>query len=215
MDPVTHALAGAAIADALPSGEKFMTKGLVFGMAMAVLPDADILVSLAANPYTRPLGFYSMFNPSIHRAYSHAFFIQAAAGVILGWCAWRLLGKTGRPAEWIALTVLAFFSHTLLDMTNSWGTRIWLPFSDARFSWSAARVVDPPSFITFGLCFICNRKLFANRKEKSAALNTAGRIGAWLNMRIISHTTRAGLARLALTAVASRIAIAVVMRSVR
>ncbi len=141
MEPITHFLTGACLGRA-GLNRKTAYATLVTTLA-AEFPDSDILTEIRG-----PLvGF------AHHRGFTHSFIGMPfdAAVVVAGVYAlhrWRLKrGKTtALPARWGLLFfygLLAAASHILLDFTNNYGVRPFLPFSWRWYSWDIVFVVEP------------------------------------------------------------------------
>jgi len=133
MDTVTHGLTGWLIARALPEkwkGDHPKTAAAVVSLA-AMLPDAANVASLMGSEmYVR-----------IHRGLSHSLPGDLATSFVLALLFARFGKWKDRRAVFL-LAVLGQFSHVLLDLLNSYGTQLLLPFSDARLSLDILFVVD-------------------------------------------------------------------------
>jgi len=132
MDPVSHALLGVASGlSVMPRNTKIAA---LAGLAGALLPDADVLISSAGDP---------LLNVEYHRHFSHAL-IAAPVGALIAagvlWLALRRRAAFGM-LYWPALA--GFINAILLDACTSYGTRLLWPFTDTRFAWSVVAVVDP------------------------------------------------------------------------
>jgi len=133
MDTVTHGLAGWLIARSLPEkwkGGHPETVSAVVALA-AVLPDADNVASLLGSEmYLR-----------IHRGLSHSLPGVLAVALVMSLLFVRYGKLKDRRAVFL-LALLGQFSHVLLDLLNSYGTQVLLPFSDARLALDILFVVD-------------------------------------------------------------------------
>jgi inner membrane protein len=130
MDTVTHGLAGWLVAKALPSkeGRKEATAALVLG---AVLPDADNVASLLGSElYLR-----------IHRGLSHSFAGVLVTSLVVAMLI-RRFGKWKDLKALYLLVLLGQLSHIALDLLNSYGTQIFLPFADTRVAFDILFIVD-------------------------------------------------------------------------
>ena len=133
MDTVTHALIGTAIAEAgfhNSLGRKAIFAGAIF----ASLPDTDIFMSLTGDPLAML---------KYHRAATHSILLACVAAPILGWLSWKLTKKTGTILNWSLLALLGILSHDLLDLFTTWGTEIFYPLTDRRYSLDALPIIDP------------------------------------------------------------------------
>lgn len=145
MEPVTHALSGAVLVQALP---KAVRPGwmLIWGALLAMSPDLDVL--FVNNPLD-----YIVY----HRGITHSLVgivpMSMLAGILFlgGISLYRNLHDrpySGAEGGWTlgAISTLAFLillHHLWLDCTNSYGTQLFLPFSDYRVRLSGLFIVDP------------------------------------------------------------------------
>lgn len=145
MEPITHALSGAVLVQALP---KTVRPGwmLLWGALLAMSPDLDVLF------VNNPLDYITF-----HRGITHSFVgivpMSMLAGLLfLGAIAmWRNRRATpalGAEGGWTLGTIstlayIILLHHLWLDCTNSYGTQIFLPFSDYRVRLSGLFIVDP------------------------------------------------------------------------
>lgn len=130
MDTVTHALAGTLIAQA---GFK-QRMGRVATVALTVssaAPDLDSVPRLGDTAYYL----------SHHRGITHSFVGGAVLALLLAALFYRFSSYKhyGRLA---GLCYLAILGHIGLDLFTSFGTRIFLPFSQARIAWDTLFIID-------------------------------------------------------------------------
>lgn len=74
--------------------------------------------------------------------------VLAALYFLLPWIRKPHLTPTAEPPEaqyldWVRLFFWAILTHPILDAFTSYGTQLFLPFSDARVAFNAIAVVDP------------------------------------------------------------------------
>lgn len=144
MDTLTHGLAGALLARALPpeSGTPdpiLRRREAWLGFWTAMLPDADALLS----------PFSAEFYITQHRGLSHSFVMLPLWAVLLGAvAAWRWNGGWRRFA---LVSGLGVVSHILLDWITSWGTMFFSPLSWNRYSLDWVFILD---FVLSGLLTI-------------------------------------------------------------
>jgi len=148
MDNLTHTLTAVALSHTgLNRKTRFATLTLILG---ANAPDLDLLAGLKDG------ATYLKY----HRGITHSFLGIVVLGIILcGFVYW--VGKRVRPkpnlsltAPWLLLAaLLGTASHLLLDFTNSYGVRPFLPFSARWYAWDIMFIVDPLllSLLTLGL----------------------------------------------------------------
>lgn len=143
MDPLTHALTGATIVYTFPK-ESRPWWFLIWGMLVSILPDIDILFVSSAIDYIK-----------VHRGITHSLagawglaFICTIPLVIL--TALRPQPNELPPPKQISWTLIEawFFTygililHIWLDLMNSYGTQIFLPFNEYRVRLNSLFIVD-------------------------------------------------------------------------
>ncbi|MCP4900567.1 MAG: metal-dependent hydrolase [bacterium] len=123
--PVTHGLVGIVMAQTVPLGVSKRRSTVVFAV-LSVMPDIDLLGSLAGIPWRGNLG---------HRGITHSVGVAVVCGLIGA----RIIhGKQGLSRrKVVGLTLLACavaVSHGLLDAATSIGVGVGLlmPFFDER-----------------------------------------------------------------------------------
>jgi inner membrane protein len=159
MEPVTHILTGAVLGR---SGLNRRAAYTTAAMAIAAeFPDIDTLWGLR--------GPVSSFVH--HRGITHTFLgIPFEAALITGgfWLYHRVRRArtdskvasrppSAAPLRWGALygfVVLALLSHILLDWTNNYGVRPFLPFDGHWHAGSIVFIFDPPLFIILVLALV-------------------------------------------------------------
>jgi inner membrane protein len=138
MDNLTHTLTAVAISQTgLNRKTRFATLTLILA---ANAPDIDVLAGLKD----------SITYLKYHRGMAHSFIgITVLAIIIWGLIYW--VGKKVRPKPGLSLhgrwLLLAAFlgtgSHLLLDFTNAYGVRPFLPFSGRWYAWDIMPIIDP------------------------------------------------------------------------
>ena len=130
MENLTHTLTGLFLSHA--GLNRWTPRATWILLLAANAPDVDILSasrgSLTYLHYHRHLTHSLIFAP-----------VLAVAAVLVV----RLLGR--KPLPWIPSILAALvgaLSHLLLDLTNVYGVRIMLPFSERWFRWDITNVVD-------------------------------------------------------------------------
>ncbi|HEY0552612.1 MAG TPA: metal-dependent hydrolase, partial [Verrucomicrobiae bacterium] len=133
MDPITHAIVGAAISYAV-GGRRLGRHAAGLGALAGIVPDVDHFISSKSDP---------LLYVEFHRYFTHsiAFSFLGAFVPILPW----LLRKKFHPLLW-SLWICAwpaYLSHCLLDACTTWGTQLYWPFAPTRVSWDIIAIVDP------------------------------------------------------------------------
>jgi inner membrane protein len=138
MDNLTHTLTAVAISQTgLNRKTRFATLTLILA---ANAPDIDVLTSLRD----------SVTYLKYHRGITHSFVGITAIAIILWglmyWMGRRVSPKPGLPLNgpWLLLAaLLGTGSHLLLDFTNGYGVRPFLPFSGRWYAWDIMPIFDP------------------------------------------------------------------------
>ncbi len=174
MDNLSHTLAAVALSEAgLNRKTRFATLTLMVG---ANLPDIDLVSAL---------GGAATFL-KYHRGITHSLLGAAVLAGALGAAAYYLgrmvppPRKSGPPlnAGWLfAISGIAVASHVLMDFTNSYGTRPFLPFSARWYAWDIMPIVDLLlwALLILGLSL---PPLFRLISEEVGAAKTKSRAGA-------------------------------------
>ena len=167
MDSITQATLGAAIGEAL-LGKKIGNKGAIIGAIIATIPDLDV----ALKP------FYSdLQNISIHRGYSHSILFSIIGAFLLTYVLSRIKwsNQISKTRLWI-FTWLALFTHMLLDTFTSYGTQLFLPFTDWRVSFDSINIVDPVYTLPLLIGVLGSICYFKKTDKKRGLPNTIGLI---------------------------------------
>ena len=146
MDNLTHTLTAIAISHTgLNRKTRFATLTVILG---ANAPDIDLVARL------KDSATYLKY----HRGITHSLLgIMVLAIILSGVMYW--IGKRVRPKPNLSLNgrwlVLAAFlgtaSHLLLDFTNSYGVRLFLPFSASWYAWDIMFIFDPLLLVLLAL----------------------------------------------------------------
>jgi len=150
MDNVCHTLVGAALAEAgLRKKTPLATATLLIGANIA---DVDGILYWLNRP-VEALGF--------RRGWTHGVLADAVwpfvlAGLMLAWDRWarRRFHPERPPAAPRALVLLglvAVLTHPLLDLCNTYGVRLLMPFSGHWFHGDTLFIIDPWMWLALGL----------------------------------------------------------------
>lgn len=133
MDIVTQGVLGAALATALaPSRQRRLAAGI--GLVAGLLPDLDTLIQSGDDP---------LLVLDFHRHFTHALAFVPFGALIAALLLWPVLR---RRIAFLPLYGYSLAGHSLagvLDACTSYGTYLWLPFSERREAWNLVAVVDP------------------------------------------------------------------------
>jgi inner membrane protein len=145
MDTITQRLLGAVVGQA-GFRRTLGGRAVVAGALLAAVPDLDVMAGLFG-PYANWLH---------HRGITHSIFFGPVVGPLFGWGLWRFFRwrarRRGEPETlssseqlraWIWLSILALFTHPIIDLFTSYGTQLLAPFSRHRFAIDALPIIDP------------------------------------------------------------------------
>ncbi len=215
MDTLTHGLAGALLARALPStGDEVLDRALArretwAGFAAAVFPDADVFVS----------PFSAEFYITQHRALTHSFVTLPVWIVVLTAVAvLRLspaLGPPGASARRTAVgrmgavVGLGLLSHILLDWITSWGTMFLSPLSWTRFALDWTFILDATLSGLLALSLVGVRAVSRRSHARSRTAARAGLLAAaaYVGLCAVRHAEALHLADALAPGAAKRAAI--------
>ncbi|MDY0253955.1 MAG: metal-dependent hydrolase [Tenuifilaceae bacterium] len=131
MDSLTHIVLGAATGQ-LVLGKKVGNKALVWGAIAGSLPDFDAFISPLLHPVDALL---------FHRGPSHAILFAAVAAPIVGIIASKI-HRDNLFKHWSLLAFVAILMHSTIDIFNTYGTALLLPFSDVRLAFDSMSIID-------------------------------------------------------------------------
>lgn len=163
MDSITQFVLGAALGEAV-AGKKIGNKALLWGGIAGTIPDLDITLYPFLDEVQRL---------TIHRGISHSLIFAFVVAPILGWLLHRWYkNETATLRDWIGLMFLGIFTHPLLDACTTYGTQLFLPFSDYRVGLNNVFIID--LFYTLPLLISLIVCLFLRRDSRwRHRLNTA------------------------------------------
>ena len=134
MDSITQAALGACIGEAI-LGKKMGPGSAVLGAIIASIPDLDVILTLFYDPLEKI---------SLHRGFSHSLLFTLLTSLLLAY----VLSKINRTSNirlvrlW-SFVFLALLTHVLLDTFTTYGTQLFLPFSDLRVGFDSINIIDP------------------------------------------------------------------------
>jgi len=134
MDSLTQATLGAAVGEAM-LGKRIGNKAAILGAIAGTIPDLDVLLT----PF-----FNEIQKIAIHRGYSHSILLSFIGAFLFAYILSKLkwTKAVGYSSLWLC-SFLVFFTHILLDTFTTYGTQLFLPFSDKRVSFDSINIVDP------------------------------------------------------------------------
>ena len=154
MDNLAHTLAGLALAEA---GLRRKTALGATTLAIAAnLPDVDALIYVVGDGVDA-LAFRRGWT---HGVLAMVVFPFVLTGLMLAVSRLRTTSRE-RPiadARWLlVLSAVGIWSHPLLDLLNTYGVRLLMPFSGRWFYGDALFIIDPWLWVTLLIGFIVSR----------------------------------------------------------
>lgn len=142
MDILTHAVMGAALAAGVasmrPRGQEsalaMRRRAAGIGAAAGLLPDADALIQSGGD---------ALLVLDYHRHFTHALAFVPVGALLAALLLWPLLRRRIGFGALYASSFVGYLPHPLLDACTSYGTHLWLPFSERKEAWNLIAVVDP------------------------------------------------------------------------
>ena len=182
MDNLTHTLVGLTLAESgLKRTSRLATTTLVIA---ANLPDVDGLSYLFGGSTT---------GLTFRRGWTHgvlAMFVLPLllVAVLLGWERLRRQPPGSRAGWLLVLAAIGVWSHPLLDLLNTYGVRLLMPFSSRWFYGDALFIIDPWVWLTLLLGVALARRrwkapiqtpVHAGRPAQAALVVSAVYARAW------------------------------------
>ena len=133
MDLVTQGITGAALAQAVAPA-RLGRKAALVGLCAGLLPDADALISSAADP---------LLQLEYHRHFTHALAFIPFGSLLAAVLLWPFLrGRMPFRTLWL-FSLCGYATGGLLDACTSYGTHLFWPFSSEPIALSLIAIVDP------------------------------------------------------------------------
>lgn len=145
MDSISQFVLGSACGE-LILGKNLGRKAILWGGLLGTLPDLDILSGI---------WFDELSKTEFHRGPSHSLLFAACLAYPIGAIIRRFHTKSELNLHRCSLFVfLALFTHILLDLCTTWGTKIFWPFDLTAYAWQIVFVIDPLYTLPFLLALI-------------------------------------------------------------
>ncbi len=185
MDNLAHTLAGLAIAEA---GLRRKTALGATTLAIAAnLPDVDALIYLVGD------GIDAL---AFRRGWTHGVLAMIVLPLLLAACM-RGVARLRRPRpgeqpmswRWLViLSAIGIWSHPLLDLLNTYGVRLLMPFSNRWFYGDALFIIDPWLWLTLltGILLSRRRALRDDPRAARPARVALAVLGAYVMLMAIS-----------------------------
>ncbi len=167
MDSLTQAALGAAVGEAV-LGKKIGRSGTILGVIGGTIPDLDVFLTFFYNELEKI---------SVHRGYSHSILFCLLGAFLFAWLLTKI--KWTKDVSYRRLwlfSFLAFFTHVLIDAFTSYGTQLFLPFTDWRVSFDSISIIDPVYTVPLIIGVLCSILLFKKEDKKRPFPNNIGLI---------------------------------------
>ncbi|MCC8194307.1 MAG: metal-dependent hydrolase [Deltaproteobacteria bacterium] len=135
MDSLTHLVAGALTPMAFKNAPKTRMM-ILFGIICGEFPDIDVIAGKTPEAIL-----------AFHRGATHALAAQPLFALLLALVFHRLIKKGDAAGTWTfaktwSVALAALLIHLFLDSMTTFGTQIFLPFSDLRVALPAMYIID-------------------------------------------------------------------------
>ncbi len=131
MDTLTQIVLGGAIGYAV-AGNKSPRKSVLYGAAIATLPDLDVLIKHSDD----------LAAMTLHRSWTHSWIVHSLLAPLLALVMARI-DKSFNYWRWCLLIWLALTTHSGLDAFTTYGTQLFWPFMPPPISGSSIFIIDP------------------------------------------------------------------------
>jgi len=159
MDPITHAASGMLLGRYLKKRTDIKAP-VILSTVSALLPDIDNLIKSSPEAYIQ-----------YHRSFTHSIFGGIILALIFAFIWSILIDRKSKLSKLALYSYFGIIIHIFLDYVTSYGTQIFTPLTNHRFTMESVFIIDPfytVSFlILFGLTFLPQR---LSRKISAAAV---------------------------------------------
>jgi len=176
MDLITHIFLGAAVGE-IVLGKKAGNKAMLWGAIAGIVPDLDMLVV----PFLE-----TSRGLLVHRGITHSLLAIVLLSPLLGWIITRWFNKDPnlKPKHWSLLVFWSMLAHVVIDFLTSYGTGIFLPFSNGRYGVSTIAIVDVFFSLPLVACVIIRLFLKPSKLRRTMVCW----IGILLSLLYVSYT---------------------------
>ncbi|MFT4665020.1 MAG: inner membrane protein [Polaribacter sp.] len=165
MDSITQAVLGAAVGEAV-LGKKLGRKAATLGAIGGTIPDLDVLLIPFFNEFQKIV---------IHRGYSHSILFSLIGAFLFAYILSKIKWTKDVPFSRLWLLVfLTLFTHILLDAFTTYGTQLFLPFTNWRVSFDSINIVDPVYTLPLLVGVLVSVIYFKNTDRKRNIPNNIG-----------------------------------------
>ncbi len=134
MDPLSQAVLGASLPQALARDRRLQRWAFVIGLLSGMAADLDVLIRSSSDP---------LLFLEYHRQFTHSLFFIPFGGLVCTLLLYPLVRRKLEFRRVYIFATLGYATHGLLDGCTSYGTQLLWPFTDTRFAWNNISIVDP------------------------------------------------------------------------
>jgi inner membrane protein len=135
LDPLSQGAIGASLSQSLSSKKNLLTIGII-GFLAGMSPDLDVLIKSDQDP---------LLFLEFHRQFTHSLVFIPIGGLIFASVFYSLFKSRislSFKQVWFYASV-GYGTHGILDTCTSYGTQLFWPFTNDRFSWNNISIIDP------------------------------------------------------------------------
>ena len=155
MDPVSHAVLGAAAAQSTARTTRVRAIALAAAVG-SLAPDLDVLIRSSGDP---------VLTLEYHRQFTHALLFVPLGALACAALVFYAVRAELTFAQAYLASLIGYLCHPFLDAVTTYGTELFWPFADKRVAWSTIAVADfaftVPLVVLVALATIKRRALFA------------------------------------------------------
>ena len=135
MDPITQGALGASLPQIASKKSQVLIVGIL-GFLSAMTPDLDIFIRSPSDP---------LLFLEFHRQFTHSLIFIPIGGLICASIFYVLFVRYSNLTfkQTYLYCTLGYATHGLLDSCTSYGTQLFWPFTNYRFSWDTVSIIDP------------------------------------------------------------------------
>lgn len=155
MDPVSHAVLGAAAAQSTALTSRMRAVALAATVG-SVAPDLDVLIRSSSDP---------VLTLEYHRQFTHALLFVPAGALACAVLVFYAVRANLTFAQTYLACLTGYACHPILDAFTTYGIELFWPFSSRRLAWSTIAVADfaftVPLVVLVALAAVKRRAVFA------------------------------------------------------
>lgn len=144
MDPVSQGVLGAAAAQSVLSNPQKIFAATLLGTLGGMAPDLDVLIQSESDP---------LLFLEYHRQFTHSLVFIPIGGLLVTLALYFWSKRYLSFNQSYVFVTAGYSTHALLDACTTYGTLLFWPFSDFRFSWNNVSIIDP--LFTIPLLVLC------------------------------------------------------------